>query len=351
MLKMALQFIVLAGFTVTVLLATPQDRLTVKRLDLALDKIVPLSANLETVLTGYEFLEGPNWIRDGSDGYLIFSDIPGNAIRKMTPDKKVSVIVNSIFTGSDTSLASQYTAPDGKKVAMIGPDGTTIDNEGRIVYCDGVNRRVVRVEKDGERTVLAERFEGKRINRPNDLVYKEDGSLYFTDTQKDIRRVENDPDKGPAFTGVYLVKGKSLQNLTKDIPMPNGLAFSPDEKYLFVNSTAQKTITRFDVNADDTIANPRLLIDMNIDMSSGASVGAPDGMRVDRNGNIYCTGPGGLWILSPEGKHLGTILTPQRLTNIAFGDKDGKTLYMTAPTALYRIRLNVVGKTFTIAGR
>jgi gluconolactonase len=203
------------------------------------------------------------------------------------------------------------------------------------------------VEKNGKRTVLADHFEGKRFNLPNDLVYKKDDTLYFTDTQADTRRAENDPDKGVAVNGVYLVKGGQLRLLTKEIPSPNGLALSPDEKFLYVNSTAKKTITKFDVSADDTITNPTLIIDM----SSDSAVGNPDGMRVDKKGNIYCTGPGGLWIMSPDGKHLGTIFTPQRISNLAFGDNDGKTLYMTAPTALYRIRMNAAGATFSTSGR
>jgi gluconolactonase len=195
------------------------------------------------------------------------------------------------------------------------------------------------LEADGRRTVLADRYDGKRLNSPNDLVYKSDGSLYFTDPPAGLRGMDKDPRKELSFNGVYLLKNGKLQLLNQDMPLPNGIAFSPDEKFLYVNDSIKQTITRFDVQPDDTITNRKLFIDM----SSDKAPGAPDGMKLDEKGNVYCTGPGGFWIISPEGKHLGTVLTSEGPANLAFGDADGKTLYLTARTGLYRIRLKIAG--------
>ena len=184
--------------------------------------------------------------------------------------------------------------------------------------------------------MLASQYDGKRLNSPNDLVYKSDGSLYFTDPPFGLRY----PDKKDlAFNGVYLLKSGKLQVLTRDLPGPNGLALSPDEKHFYVNDSLKKIIMRFDVQPDDTIANGQVFIDMNSDKARGGL----DGMKVDDKGNVYCTGPGGLWIISSDGKHLGTVLTPENLTNLAFGDSDGKTLYMTGHIGLSRIRLKIPG--------
>jgi gluconolactonase len=186
---------------------------------------------------------------------------------------------------------------------------------------------------------LAGQYEGKRLNSPNDLVYKSDGSLYFTDPPAGLRDGDKDPKKELPFNGVYLLKGGQLQLLIKDMVLPNGVALSPDEKYLYVNDTVKKIIMRYEVQKDDTITHGQVIVDMNSDKAPGA----PDGMKVDEKGNIYCTGPGGFWIISPDGNHLGTILTSELPANLAFGGEDGKTLYLTARTGLYRIRLNIPG--------
>lgn len=312
------------------------------RLDPALDDIVPAGAHVEK-LAQFEFTEGPVWVRKG--GYLLFSDIPGNAIYKWSPGGDVSVFLKpSGYTGADPTTAGKATYNGRAWVRLIGPVGITLDPQGRVVFCAGGDREVVRIEKDGRRTVLASRYEGKRLNSPNDLVYKSDGSLYFTDPATSLTGENNSPLKELSFDGVYLLKHGTLRLATKDLPHPNGLAFSPDERYLYINDTSKKIIMRYDVEPDDTIANGQVFIDMSSDKASGA----PDGMKVDRNGNVYCTGPGGLWIMSPEGKHLGTIKSApvviDKLTNLAFGDADGKTLYLTARTGeLCRIRLKVEG--------
>jgi gluconolactonase len=303
------------------------------RLDPALDRIVVAAdAKVEKVYEspGPSAFEGPTWLGKGRSGFFVFSDITGNVINKLDRDDKVSVYVDHIFQGADTSLVPKSLG-DGSAL-NLGSNGTTKDPQGRLVYCAEGNRRIERLEKDGTRTVLADKFEGRPFNVPNDLVFKSDGALYFTDTRVDA-------EHGQPFAAVYLVKNGKVQVLTKDLTTPNGLAFSPDEKYLYVIQTMKKQITRFDVKSDDTIANGQLFIDMNADKAPGV----PDGMRLDKKGNIYCTGPGGLWIISPDGKHLGTILVPQVIRNVSFGAPDGKTIYMAAAKAIFRTRVKAVG--------
>jgi len=308
------------------------------RLDPALDAIISTDARLEKVADGFGFLEGPVWVRKG--GYLLFNDVPANVINKWTPDGKVSVFLKSSgYTGSDPSFGREI--DNGrKKVKVIGSSAVTLDRQGRIVFCAQGDRNVARIEKDGQRTVLADRFEGKRLNSPNDLVYKSDGSLYFTDPPAALPKGDDDPAKELPFDGVFLLKDGKLQVLDKTFSRPNGLAFAPGEKLFYVNDSLRKTIVRFDVQPGDTIANGQVFIDMTADNA----LGAPDGMKVDRKGNVYCTGPAGLWIISPEGKHLGTVRTPERVTNLAFGNADGKMLYITGRTGeLYRIQLKIAG--------
>lgn len=315
-----------------------QESGTVVRLDPALDAILSADAQLQKVADGFSFLEGPVWVRKG--GYLLFNDVPANAIYKWTPGGKVSVFLKpSGYTGNDPSYGREI--DNGrKKIRVIGSGAVTLDRQGRIVFCAQGDRDVVRIEKDGRRMVLADRFEGKRLNSPNDLVYKSDGALYFTDPPAALPKGDDDPAKELPFDGVFLLKDGKLQVLDKTFSRPNGLAFAPGEKQFYVNDSLKRTIMRFEVRPDDTIANGQVFIDMTADSAPGA----PDGMKVDRKGNVYCTGPGGLWIISPEGKHLGTVRTPERITNLAFGNADGKALYITGRTGnLYRIQLKVAG--------
>lgn len=311
----------------------------VARLDAAVENIVPADARVEKLAEGFGFLEGPVWVRKGN--YLLFSDIPANVIDKRTPDGKVSVFLTpSGFTGTDASQAGRIIDNGRAMVNLIGSNAVTLDPKGRVVFCAQGDRNVVRIEKDGRRTILADRYEGKRLNSPNDLVYKSDGALYFTDPPAGLPKGDDDPKKEIAFDGVFLLKGGKLQALDKTFLRPNGLAFAPGEKYLYVNDSFKKTIMRFEVRPDDTIANGQVFIDMNGDEAPGVS----DGMKVDLKGNVYCTGPGGVWIISPEGKHLATIRTPQRITNLAFGNANGKMLYLTGRTGeLYGMQLLVAG--------
>jgi gluconolactonase len=309
----------------TIAVVTQAQEPAVARLDSALEDIVPPAARVEQLADspGPGHREGPVWIRKG--GYLLYSDLGAKAINKWSPaDGKVSTFLENTDS-----------------------DGVTLDRQGRIVWAGG--GQVVRVEKDGQRTVLASQYQGKPLNAPNDLVYKSDGALYFTDTGHGS---SNDPKALPSgdIPVVYLLRDGTLRVATTVITRPNGLAFSPGEKYLYVNSSNKLTITRFDVLPDGTITHGRVLIDMNGGKpypvgspDPDRSAGYPDGMKVDRKGNVYCTGPEGVWIISPEGKHLGTIVGLNRPTNLAFGGPDGKTLFITSRPGLYRIRLKIPG--------
>jgi gluconolactonase len=313
---------------------------SILRADPALDSIVPAGARLEQLATDMPFLEGPVWVRKGKSGYLLFSDIPGNVIRKWMPDGKVSVYLQpSGFTGTDASNVGGGNETPHGMVYLIGSNGITLDPQGRVVFCAHGDRDIVRVEPDGKRTVLADRFEGKRLNSPNDLVYKSDGALYFTDPPAGLRGRDTDPRRELNFQGVFLLKDGKLQAVVKDLVLPNGLAFTPDEKYLYVDNSPKKTIMRYEVRPDDTLADGKIFIDMT--GQSGA--GNPDGMKIDTNGNIYSTGPGGVLIFSPAGKYLGKIETPEVGTNIAWGGDDAQTLFVTTRSSLYRIHLNARG--------
>ena len=308
------------------------------RLDAKLDEIVSADVKVEKLAGNLLFAEGPVWVRQG--GYLLFSDIPANVIHKWTPDGKISAAVKpSGFTGADASDVGSQNNNGKEVVTLIGSNGVTLDREGRIVFAAHGDRTVVRIEKNGQRTVLADHYEGKRLNSPNDLVYKADGALYFTDPPFGLRKRDEDPKKELPFNGVFLLKDDKLQLLDKTFSGPNGIALAPGEKYLYVDDSAKKLIMRFDVQTNDNVANGKTFIDMNSDQAPGV----PDGMKIDQKGNVYCTGPGGVWILSPEGKHLGTVKLPEIPANLAFGNSDGKTLYLTARTGLYRIQMKVAG--------
>jgi gluconolactonase len=308
---------------------TPSEvNVEVVRKDPAIDAIVGPNPKIFKLAEGFKFIEGPIWI---SDGYLLFSDPNANTIYKYTKDGQLSVFKEkSGYAGTDIS---EYTQP--------GSNGLTLDREGRLTINEHGNRRVTRLEKDGRLTVLAERYEGKRLNSPNDLVYKSDGALYFTDPPFGLPKFYDDPRKELPYSGVFRLANGRLQLVSKDLIGPNGLAFSPDEKYLYVANwdPKKKIVMRYEVNADGSLANGRVFFDM----TNAPGEEALDGLKVDRRGNLYVSGPGGIWIISPEGKHLGTIKAPKLPANFAWGDEDGKTLYLTARTALYRMRLNIPG--------
>ncbi len=302
----------------------------VVRLDPAIDKIVPKDAKIEKVIGGIRFAEGPVWVR--SSGYLLYSDLPSNAVMKWTPGGMPEVFRKPVFEGS---------FPDG---VQIGTNGLALDPQGRLVAAEHGGRRITRREKDGKIVVLADKYEGKRLNSPNDVVVKNNGDVYFTDPTGLYRTYPDGPDKPKQeldFNGVYRISAAGkLELLTKEIQYPNGIAFSPDEKKLYVSSSRpDKYWMVYDVKADGSIANGRKFADVTKEPGDGV----PDGMKVDRAGNIYGTALTGVQIFSPDGKRLGTILPPEIPANCAWGDADGKTLYITARTSIYKIRLNVAG--------
>ena len=305
------------------------------RKDPALDEILPADAKIEKLAGGFLFTEGPIWVprNDDTDGYLLFSDPNNNLIYRWTPDGQLSIFMTK----------SGYRGMDIGEYGQPGSNGLTLDRQGRLTINQHGNRRVVRMEKNGQFTVLADRYQGKRLNSPNDLVYKSDGALYFTDPPFGLPKFFDDRRKELSFSGVYRVSpdGKDIKLLTTDLTGPNGLAFSPDEKYFYVDDwdTSKKIIMRYEVNADGTLSNGKMFFDM----TAAEGEDALDGLKVDQKGNVYASGPGGLWIISPEGKHLGTIVGPEHPHNFAWGDDDGKTLYLCAQTGLYRFRLNIAG--------
>ncbi len=297
------------------------------RLDPAIDALIPKDARIEKVATGFTFTEGPLW---RPDGVLWFSDVPGNLVRSVTPGGDVKVILQN--------AGGSVSAPPG---AFIGPNGMIADKDGGVLLCQHGNRRIVRVATDMSITPYLEKFEGHRFNSPNDLVYRRDGALYFTDPPYGLTKQDDDPAKELKFNGVFLYAGGKLTAIIKDLKRPNGIALSPDEKTLYVSNSDEKKRfwMRYDVAADGTVSNGRMFYDL----ANAKEQGIPDGMKVDSQGNVYAAGPEGVWVFSPDGKHLGTIQPGETAANCAWGD-DGKTLYITASTSVYRIRLAIAGE-------
>ena len=302
---------------------------TIERLDPALDRIVPAGAGVEKLADGFLFTEGPIW---HPDGYLLFSDPNANTIYRWSETDGVSVY----------RAKSGYAGVDAREYGQPGSNGLTLDAAGRLTIAEHGRRRISRLEKNGVVTVLAERYEGRRLNSPNDVVYRSDGALYFTDPPFGLPRFFDDPRKELPSSGVFLLKDGRLRRVADELTGPNGIAFSPDERFLYVSNwdAKRKLVLRYAVAADGTLASPSVFFDV----TSLPGDEALDGVKVDMEGNVYVSAPGGVWILSPEGRHLGTIrVTDERPANFAWGDADGRTLYMTAHSGLYRIRLGISG--------
>ena len=306
----------------------PVETHVLKR-DPALDAILTPGTKIERLAAGFRFTEGPVWDRQG--GYLLFSDPNNNLIYRWSPDGEISVYrSHSGYTGFNIG---EYGQP--------GSNGLTIDRDGRLTINEHGNRRVTRLEKNGVLTVLADRYQGKRLNSPNDLVYRSDGALYFTDPPFGLPKFFEDPRKELPFSGVFCLINGELKLVSTDLDGPNGLAFSPNEKFLYVDNwdLKRKIIMRYEVRPDGTLVNGKVFFDATAEPGEDAW----DGMKVDQEGNLYLSGPDGLWIISAEGKHLGTIAGPEHPHNMAWGDEDGKTLYLCARTGLYRIRFKIAG--------
>jgi len=265
---------------------------------------------MEEVASGFRFTEGPVW---HPAGYLLFSDIPASTIYLYTPGDQPKV----------------WRSPSGNS------NGLTFDRQGRLLACEHGNRRVSCTAEDGAVLALATHYRGKRLNSPNDLVVRSDGSVYFTDPPYGVRPEE----KELPCNGVYrLSPGGALELLVDDFDRPNGLAFSPDEKTLYVDDTTRRQIRAFDVSPEGALSHGRLFAQMDSDMQGG-----PDGMKVDMDGHIYCTGPGALWVYQPDGTLVGWVVGPQLPANLAFGGPDRKTLYITARTGLYALHTKIAG--------
>jgi gluconolactonase len=316
----------------------PEGAVRIERLDPALDRLVDPSAKIEILADGYDWSEGPVWVKRG--GYLLFSDVPKNTIHRWKEGEGARpYLTPSGYTGTE---------PRGGET---GSNGLTLDAEGRLVLCQHGDRRIARLDAalDAPKpafVTLADRYQGARFNSPNDLVFRSNGDLYFTDPAYGMEKQWDDPKREMPYAGVFLRRANGeVVLLTRDMTRPNGVAFSPDEKRLYVAQSDQAApiVRAFDVNADGTIANGRVLFDAATLARSRR--GLPDGLKVDVDGNLWATGPGGVLVISPDGRHLGTIMTGQATANVAFGD-DGRTLYITADMYLMRVKLRAKGTGF-----
>ena len=270
------------------------------------------TSQAERLATGFGFTEGPLW---HPDGFYYFVDIRKSTLHRLTPGKPPELVRDNTGEGN----------------------GTTFDLQGRLVICEGGNRRVTRWTGDGRSEVLVDRYEGKRLNRPNDVVCKSDGSLWFTDPGLRVPLAQREVD----HAGVYRIAPDGTTTLVADCEYPNGLAFSPDERTLYVANTRwTQYIHAFELDTGGAVIRRRIFADMSSDETDGV----PDGMKVDVEGRVYCTGPGGTWVFAPDGGRLGIIRTPEVPANLAFGGPDLRTLVLTARTSVYTLRLKVPGQ-------
>ena len=304
------------------------------RLDPRLDKLIPKDAVVQQLAEGFEWSEGPVWIK--SDGYLLFSDIPNNAIMKWKEGQGISYFLRpSGWTG------------EGPYGAEPGTNGLLLDAAGNLVMCEHGDRRMSRLDKSATfKTTLVNKYQGKRLNSPNDAVYKSNGDLYFTDPPYGLPKRWEDERRELDFCGVYrLAKDGRLTLLTDQMTRPNGIAFSPDEKTLYVaQSDPEKAIwMSFPVQEDGTLGKGKQFFDATAWV--GKKKGLPDGLKVDQSGNLFATGPGGVHIFAADGTHLGTIETGEATANCAWGE-DGTMLYITADMFLCRIQLTTKGTGF-----
>jgi gluconolactonase len=270
------------------------------------------SSEAERLATGFVFTEGPLW---HPDGFYYFVDVRKSLFYRLTPGGKPEVLRENTGEGN----------------------GTTFDLEGRLIMCEGGNRRITRTGADGKIEVLCDRFEGKRLNRPNDVVCRSDGSIYFTDPGLRVPLAERELP----YAAIYRVDRSGAVSMLADFEYPNGLAFSPDERTLYVANTRwAQYIHALEIGADGAMVRRRIFADMSSDETDGV----PDGMKVDVQGRVYCTGPGGTWVFAPDGTRLGIIRTPEVPANLAFGGPDLRTLFFTARTSVYSLRVKVPGQ-------
>ena len=302
----------------------------VERLAPEFDELIPPGAQLEKCAEGFDWSEGPTWFKDS----IVFSDVPQNVIYQWK-------------TGQ--TAAGEFLRPSGMLTPRPGfreqgSNGLGTDAQGRLLICQHGERRVARVEADGTQTSLADRFEGKRFNSPNDLAVRRSGDIYFTDPPYGLDGLDKSPLKELAWNGVYRIAADGKVTLEiKDLTFPNGIALSPDEKILYVavSDSKEPRVLAYDVQSDGSLLNARVFFDAKPLAGQGRK-GNPDGLKVDAKGNVFTTGPGGVLVISPAGKHLGTLVTNEATGNCAWGE-DGSTLYITADMFLVRIKTGTKG--------
>ncbi|HZE70892.1 MAG TPA: SMP-30/gluconolactonase/LRE family protein [Pyrinomonadaceae bacterium] len=324
------------GSSTTPIASAPPTTARIVKLDPRFDRLVPKNAALEKVADGFAWAEGPVWNRAG--GFLLFSDVPNNSIIKWKAGEGASVFLKpSGYTGAEPFTGREP-----------GSNGLIFDSEGRLVFCQHGDRRISRLEKDGSKTILVDNYQGKRLNSPNDLVFKSNGDLYFTDPPFGLPKSFDDPKKELPFQGVYrFSRDGKLTLLTTEVKAPNGIAFSLDEKKLYVADSARALWFVFDVKPDGTISEGKVLFD-GAEQSKGRP-GVADSLKVDVHGNIFAAAPGGLFVLAPDGTLLGRFDLGTATGNCAWGE-DGSTLFITSNSILYRIRLNTKGAGTTVDG-
>lgn len=305
---------------------------SVVRLDPALDAIVPIDAVVEKVAGDFLFIEGPVWM-PGSPGRILFSDIPASTVYSWSEDGGLDVFLQPV------------TPDDSETGASGGSNGLALDTEGRLVLCEHGNRRVARLENDGSRTTLADHYNDKRLNSPNDIIFHSTGAAFFTDPPYGLEGLDESPAKEQPHNGIYrLDLDGTVTLLSAGQTFPNGIGLSPDERTLYVansDSPLRPHLMAYPVSDDLTLGEATVLFDAS-GLTGEIYNGTPDGLTLDRSGNIYASGPGGVMVLNAQGKHLGTIELDEVAANVGWGD-DGKTLYISASTSLYRIKLTAEG--------
>lgn len=308
MTRTAAALLALAGF-----FGGPAEAQSIEAFSAGFGKLIEPGATVEKVVEGFQFTEGPLWHPSGA---LLFSDIYGDRIYRWSPGQ---------------TLAGVYRDQAGN------PNGLTLDKKGRLLICEQKQRRLIRIGGAGEVEVLADKWQDKRLNCPNDVVVRRDGTIYFTDP---FWKFPPGSVQELDFQGVYRISPKGVLTMeAKDFGLPNGIGLSPDEKTLYVGDSRRRKVYALDLAKDGSVSQQRMLADLQ-----SPDKGAVDGMKLDEHGNIYTTGPGGVWVLDPSGKHLGTLRAPEIPANCAWGDADYRTLYLAAPKSIYRVRTLVRGK-------
>lgn len=316
-------------FVANAMSQTPVTLGRIERLDPAIDALLPADARIEVIASGFTWTEGPVWVEDPAGGHLLFSDIPRNTIFRWSAARGVETFMNpSGYTG-----VTYYGLEPGS-------NGLALDLQGRLLACEHGDRRVSVLTAGGGKMTVADRYEGRRLNSPNDLVVHSSGAIFFTDPPYGLPERADDPRRELDFCGVYRVDVNGMVTLlTKQLARPNGIALSPDEKTLYVaQSDPERAIwMSFPVNDDLTVGEGKLFYDATDQVSQ--LPGLPDGMCVDKGGNIWASGPGGIYVFDPSGKLIGRLITGERTSNCTLGGADGKTLYITADSYLCRVQL------------